>query len=93
MVPTIAMLKMLAPKVVSPPSWNIKHCTIKTKLKTIAPTYGPKVTEANAPPKKCPEVPPRTGKFNICAAKIKAAITPIKGTSLSFRTFLVFFKA
>jgi hypothetical protein len=38
---------------------------------------------ASTPPNRCPDVPPMTGKLIICAAKMKAAITPINGTCFS----------
>jgi hypothetical protein len=45
--------------------------------------HGPKRTDEKIAPRKWPLVPPATGKFSIWAAKIKAAVTPINGTSFS----------
>jgi hypothetical protein len=44
---------------------------------------GPKRTDEKTAPKKWPLVPPATGKLSIWAAKMKAAVTPISGTSFS----------
>jgi hypothetical protein len=54
-----------------------------TAVITSIPAHGPSVIAASTPPKRWPDVPPTTGKLIICAAKIKAAITPIKGTCFS----------
>lgn len=43
------------------------------------PLAGPRSTAANTPPRKYPEVPPAMGKFNIWAAKMNAAVTPMRG--------------
>ena len=39
----------------------------------------PKITAAKVPPKRCPLVPPATGKLIIWAAKINAVVNPITG--------------
>ena len=44
------------------------------------PARGPRIMASRLPPIRWPEVPPRTGKFSICAAKTKAARTPMTGT-------------
>ena len=78
-VPTIAMLKTLAPRESNPPSANIRHCTISTHVITMMAALGPRSTAESTPPIRCPEVPPVMGKFTICAAKTKAAERPRKG--------------
>ena len=40
---------------------------------------GPRRMAANAPPTKWTLVPPGIGRFNICAAKMAAAVTPRSG--------------
>ena len=37
--------------------------------------HGPSMIAAAAPPAKWPDVPPATGKFSICSAKMSAAMT------------------
>ena len=54
---------------------------------------GPSKITAREAPNKCPEVPPATVKLSICAAKMAAARTPIKGTVRSPSCLLVFLKA
>ena len=54
-----------------------------TAVITSMPAQGPSTIAASAPPSKWPDVPPATGKLIIWAAKMKAAMMPIKGTCLS----------
>ena len=77
------MLKILAPITSRPPSWKSSPCTAMTAVITKTAAQGPSTMAASAPPKKWPDVPPATGKLSICAAKMKAAITPISGTCFS----------
>ena len=74
------MFRMLAPITSKPPSWKSSPWTAITAVMTSIPAHGPKRMAANAPPSRCPEVPPATGKLIICAAKMKAAMMPIRGT-------------
>src|SRR5262245_51747889 len=76
----MAMLKMLAPRASSPPSAKIRHCTMSTAAMARTAPLGPSRTAASVPPRRCPEVPPATGKLIICAAKTKAAVSPRRGT-------------
>ncbi len=48
-----------------------------------ASSHDPSRTAASAAPRKWPLVPPATGKFSICAAKMNAAVTPSRGTLFS----------
>ena len=76
------MLKMFAPSASTPPSLKMSACTSSTQAMTIAAAPGPISTAASTPPSKCPEVPPATGKFSICAANTNAALKPISGILL-----------
>ena len=62
---TIAMFTMLAPRLVTPPSAKKNACTMSTAEITSAAGSGPSSMAASAPPAKCPEVPPATGKLSI----------------------------
>ncbi len=47
------------------------------------PTHGPTSTAASTPPSRWPLVPLATGKFSICTANTKAAVSPASGICLS----------
>ena len=47
------------------------------------PTDGPNNRQASIAPRKWPLVPPPIGKLIICAAKMKAADIPARGTNRS----------
>ena len=60
-----------------PPSAKTNACTMSTVVITMAAANGPRRIAASAPPAKCPDVPPATGKLSICNAKMSAAVTAI----------------
>src|SRR4051812_22291734 len=73
------MLSTFAPSAVTPPSAKANACVATTTAITTQATHGPSSTAASVAPRKCPLVPPATGKFSICAAKTNAATTPSNG--------------
>ena len=75
------MLRMLAPSAVTPPSANTNAWTSSTVVMMTTAGHGPSRIAAAAPPAKCPDVPPATGKLSICSAKMSAASTAMS-TSL-----------
>ncbi len=79
----MAMLNVLMPRAVSPPSAKMSACTTTTTVTTSSPSDGPSSTAARAPPRRWPDVPEATGKFTIWAAKTNAADTPARGTRAS----------
>jgi hypothetical protein len=87
------MLKIFDPIAVNPPSANPKHCTTRTIVRIMRLAQGPRRTDEKTAPRKWPLVPPATGKLSIWAAKIKAAVTPIRGTSFSPKVWFTFFTA
>ena len=56
-VPTSAMLVMLRPSAVTPPSANTSACTTSTTDTQSAPTHGPTSIAASAPPSRWPLTP------------------------------------
>lgn len=65
-----------------------------TDVSVMKPAHGPSMADSNTPPTMCPLEPvPGIEKLIICAAKMKAPITPIKGTMFSWGLFLTFFAA
>ena len=84
-----AMLKIFAPRARTPPSAKRKHCTTNTAVMTMMAALGPNRTEISTAPSRCPDVPPATGKFNICAAKTKAAARPSRGICCCGNCFFV----
>ena len=91
--PTMAILKMFAPKASSPPSWKINAWTPTTVVRTRTAAHGPSRMAARAAPSRWPEVPPATVKFSIWPAKMQAARTPMSGTWRSSRSLLTRFRA
>ena len=77
------MFSTLAPSAVTPPSANASACTAITTAMTRHAIHGPSSTAASVAPRKCPLVPPATGKLSICAANTNAASTPSSGTRAS----------
>ena len=77
------MLRMLAPSAVIPPSANTNACATSTTDIARQAIHGPSRIAASAAPRKCPLVPPATGKLSICTAKMNAAVTPSSGTRRS----------
>src|SRR4051794_32566174 len=77
------MLKMFAPSAVMPPSANTNDCVTSTTDITRHATHGPSRIAASAAPRKCPLVPPATGKLSIWTANTNAAVTPRSGTRRS----------
>ena len=77
------MLRMFAPSAVTPPSAKTKACVVITTASTRHASQGPSRIAASAAPRKCPLVPPATGKFSIWAAKTNAPVTPTSGTRRS----------
>ena len=67
--PTTAMLVMLSPSAVSPPSAN-RLWTTRTTATQMQPAHGPTSTAARTPPSRWPLVPAATGKLSICTAKM-----------------------
>src|SRR4051812_26642181 len=86
--PSTPMLRMLAPSAVKPPSANTNACTPITTASVRQASQGPSRIAASAAPRKCPLVPPATGKLSICAANTNAAVTPSSGTRRSSRSVL-----
>ncbi len=82
---TTAMLRTFAPSAETPPSANNRDCTITTTPTAVMPSQGPTRITARAPPKRWPEVPAATGKFNIWSANTKAATRPVSAILLSWR--------
>ena len=64
-----------------------------TATMTSVPAHGPSRTAASTPPSRWPDVPPTTWKLNIWAAKMKAAVTPMRGIARSSKVSFVFFTA
>ena len=83
------MFSRLTPSTTSPPSWKSSACKPTTAVITRIAAHGPRMIAASAPPIRCPDVPPATGKLIICAANMNAAITPIIGTMRSLRFLFV----
>ena len=90
--PTIAMLMMLRPSALTPPSAKRRHCTVSTTETHSVPTHGPTSTAARTPPSKWPLVPLATGKFSICTANTNAAVRPASGICLSSIVWEAFFR-
>ena len=84
--PSTPMLRTLAPSAVTPPSAKANACTASTTAIARQASHGPSRTAASVAPRKCPLVPPATGKLSICAAKMNAASTPSSGTRDSSRS-------
>ena len=68
-------------------------CTTTTTVITSAAAQGPKRATARSAPRKCPLVPAAMGKLSICAAKMKAAVTPRRGTVRSPKSAAVLLAA
>ena len=81
--PATPMFITFAPSALTPPSANTKLCVASTTASTRQASHGPSSTVASAAPRKCPLVPPATGKLSICAAKTNAPVTPSSGTTRS----------
>ena len=60
----------------SPPSANIRHCTMSTQVITSTAALGPSNTAVSTPPMTWPDVPPRIGKLSIWAANPKRRRQP-----------------
>lgn len=73
-------LKMLQPSASRPPSAKNRDCTISTEAIARNPAYGPRRIASIMPPPICP-LDPVAGmvKLIICAAKMNAPRTPIRG--------------
>ena len=82
-----AMLSRFAPMTTRPPSWKTMACRATTAVKATTAAQGPRTMAASAAPIRWPDVPPATGKFNICAANMNAAMTP-KGRDRALRQTL-----
>ena len=67
------------PSAVIPPSAKSTAWTISTTVMHSTAVHGPTRTAVSAPPMRWPLVPPPTGKFIICTAKTKAAVSPASG--------------
>src|SRR3990170_7817229 len=70
--PITAMLNMLAPNAIMPPSAKKNACINRTMVILSIAAQGPKRTARKVPPTRCPLVPYTIGKFIIWAAKTKA---------------------
>jgi hypothetical protein len=83
---------MLQPSARSPPSAKKNACTVSTDAITIKAAYGPMSMASIIPPPKCPLEPvPGIVKLIICAAKMKAPRTPMRGIIFSSISSLSFF--
>ena len=71
---------MLQPRASSPPSAKKSAWTVRTEAITRKAACGPRRTARIIPPPRCPLDPvPGIVKLIICAAKMKAPRTPIRG--------------
>ena len=75
-----------------PPSANTTACTVNTTDTHNTAAHGPTSTAASTPPRRCPLVPPATGKFNICTAKMNAETSPHSGICRSWSVSDAFFR-
>ena len=74
---------MFVPSAVSPPSANSSPWTRSTVDITSTAVHGPTSAAASAPPSRWPLVPAPTGKFTICTANTKAAVSPASAGPVS----------
>ena len=87
---TRPMLMMLQPRASRPPSWNMRHWTMRMAAMVMIPAAGPMRMASSTPPPRWPLVPgiPGSVKLIIWAAKTKAPITPISGSLSASRVRL-----
>ena len=86
--------QILQPSASRPPSAKKSAWTVRTEAMTRKAAWGPRRMARIIPPPRCPLEPvPGIVKLIICAAKMKAPSTPIRGIVLSSIRSFSFFDA
>lgn len=81
-----AILRILQPRAISPPSAKIRHWMIRTEVRVMKAAQGPNSAANRTPPMIWPDEPvPGMEKLIIWAANMNAPKTPIMGTRSSRR--------
>lgn len=88
-----AILKVLTPNEISPPSPKKSACINSATLKERQAAKGPTNTAIKVAPTACPVVPPGIGILNIISKNENAAKTPMTGIFFVERSFLIFLVA